>query len=224
MSEYEDPAGGNPERDPEPHEVAETLVLDYDDVVEAMEEFKDWTWGPHSLEPDGRVQVLYNPDNAGGVQAPFLVRAGEGWFWAADYASVTRQSAAGWPWDGVHRNEGMRVASVKELRAAGFPVQQHEHFPIEQIIQGSELLEREPTDVLTVMKAQAKFQASLAATALELLSLLTEEFEYRKTRDELADHPPVTVEETESTDKESAHRSENVIGSPDFPYSGFQAR
>lgn len=206
---------------------------------EVEEAFDGWKWGRGSTEPDARVTVLYDPHAVAAEDAKYLVRHERQWFWTVDFAEhqerIRRVDPDGlldsWQEKMTQVSTELRVPTADELRAGGFPVpgqwepvEDEQSYPVAQIIEGTELLERDPTDVLTVMKAQAKFQASLAATSLELLSLLTEEFEYRKTRDELKDHPPITVEESESAVNESAHRSEGLIGTPDFPYAGFQER
>jgi len=193
-----------------------------------VEAFEGWSWGPESIEPDARVDVLIEEPAS---ETKFLVRHQHGWVWAVDAANAIERSKneTVFSWNGaIDGIDGeLRIPTADELRAGGWEVvesdeQENEEklpFAAEQLLAATELLEREdnrPPTAGEIAEAQALALVSIGATLLDLHELIEDEMAWR--RSQRPDPDAVEKEGTEEDD--SAHRSLGPTEDPGFSFSG----
>lgn len=92
------------------------------EIREVRETFREWLWDDRTIEPDGRVTVLYQAQTHA-----FLCRCQHGWFWAADAGEFKYKASTHTPlsWNAAMRDLGggrLRVPTEQELNVGGFRV------------------------------------------------------------------------------------------------------
>lgn len=194
--------------------------------------FSDWRWGSDSLEPDARIDVLFDPNN-GDIDhdTPFLVRDGGHWVWTN---GPGRSSSEPRTWEGIQHylrvaDDKLRIPTADELRAGGWTIteapetvnEEQETLPLAAaaLLNARDLLERDDNEIPTqaqINEATALALTSIAATMHDLSVLLEDEFAWRRSQ------RPAQGDETEedADEDDSAHRSMGPGEDPHFSFSG----
>jgi len=140
--------------------------------------FGDWTWGPHSIEPDGRITVLIDEADRGAAR--WLVREDGGWAWSDSHGNVAGSD----PWDAIQRwmsrdpGRKLRIPDRQELVEGGWTIEDNDahETPVEDeagrhIDQGFWHLNRPTVDGLVASRAMAHFLGAIAISLHELVTL-----------------------------------------------------
>lgn len=212
------------------------------EVREVREAFRDCKWGPKSVEPDGRVTVLYDRQLRD-ASPGFLCRWQHGWFWVMDAPELVQKALTQTPFtwkamiEELADTEHLTVPTEQELEMGGFQVTVDEQ-PEPESEDGVEELPDEAKkhldagfhalDIIDihggqVARAQAHFLGSIAVSLYELVAL-HKKYDFENVEVQLEDRSGATIAELqkkldEMPEEGTACKDANEEHSEDFPWA-----